>query len=80
MLAKLKNVSWQAVTLLLGGGALAASTLLFAPPDVCAQLLSAQGFVTTVIGLFLQWEREKPVVGNLDISPTPQKKRTDADY
>jgi hypothetical protein len=59
VLRKLQNVSWQAVSLLLGGAALATATMVFAPPEVCAQLLGAQGFVTTVIGLFLQWEREK---------------------
>lgn len=47
----LKQLTWQAVAVILGGGAIFTVIAIFAPPDARTLLLGANGLVCTLIGL-----------------------------
>lgn len=49
-----KNLTWQAVALVLGGGAVFACVAIFAPPDVRTVLFGAHGLIATLIGIALR--------------------------
>ena len=65
----MKQISWQAVTLLLGGGVLFTLIVLFAPLDVRQWLLGANGLVFCVLGLLTNW-RKPGRLSDPDRTPT----------
>lgn len=65
----LKSLTWQAVTLILGGMTLFALILLLAPPDLRPYLFGVHGLVSTVLGLASDWRR-KPALSDPDRTPT----------
>lgn len=56
----IQSLSWKAVVLVLGGGAMFTLIALFAPPDTQVLLLGANGLISTIIGLALDWRRKRP--------------------
>lgn len=65
----LKQLTWQAVALILGGGVLFTLIAIFAPPDVKQWLLGANGLVFTVLGLMNNW-RKPGRLSDPDRTPT----------
>lgn len=64
----LKQLTWQAVVLILGGALIFALIAIFAPPDVRPYLFGVHGLLSTMLGLASDW-RKRP---DAPLPPPPE--------